>query len=198
MEFPSYKELLEEKGEDLGYGALLCTKEWRDLRSRIIERDGNKCTSCGTPPTTYKKDRGEHWRDFTPEEIKEQKVLAKAKEEELKKEDDLGIVPEVGVPIGGPVDDPVFLHVHHKYYVFRNLPWEYEEKALVTMCHHCHYKLHEEKTVPVYTDDTLKETMDFTPCSRCTGTGYFPEYKHIQGGTCFRCSGARYEELIGV
>ena len=38
--------------------------------------------------------------------------------------------------------------------------------------------------------------MNFTPCVRCNGMGYFPEYKKIENGICFRCRGARYEELI--
>lgn len=38
--------------------------------------------------------------------------------------------------------------------------------------------------------------MNFTPCKRCAGYGYFPEYKHVENGICFRCGGNRYEELI--
>ncbi len=34
------------------------------------------------------------------------------------------------------------------------------------------------------------------PCYRCHGTGYFPEYNHVEDGICFRCRGAKYEQLI--
>ena len=28
-------------------------------------------------------------------------------------------------------------------------------------------------------------------CTRCIGSGYFPEYKHIENGRCFKCGGAK-------
>ena len=34
------------------------------------------------------------------------------------------------------------LHVHHKYYVFGRLPWEYPDQALITLCNTCHSKEH--------------------------------------------------------
>jgi hypothetical protein len=30
------------------------------------------------------------------------------------------------------------LHVHHKYYIKADNPWDYPEKALVTLCDECH------------------------------------------------------------
>ncbi len=30
-------------------------------------------------------------------------------------------------------------------------------------------------------------------CSRCGGTGFLPEYRHVEGGVCFRCEGAGFE-----
>lgn len=30
------------------------------------------------------------------------------------------------------------LHVHHKFYVSRCEPWEYDDSVLVTLCWHCH------------------------------------------------------------
>jgi len=26
-------------------------------------------------------------------------------------------------------------------------------------------------------------------CSRCSGTGHLPQYKHVEGGICFKCRG---------
>ena len=30
------------------------------------------------------------------------------------------------------------LHVHHRYYVYKNDPWDYPNNALVTLCFECH------------------------------------------------------------
>lgn len=88
------------------------------------------------------------------------------------------------------------LHVHHKYYIYDEFPWDYPQDALMTLCHECHYKLHQEETIPVYLDDSLSKNMNLTPCRRCWGAGEFPEYKHVQSGVCFRCKGWRYEEFF--
>ena len=91
-------------------------------------------------------------------------------------------------------DKPIHLEVHHTYYMANKMPWEYPKKALVTLCNWCHQELHDTTRVPFYGDEG--ELMNYTPCSRCSGSGSFPEYNHVSGGTCFRCGGARYEELI--
>ncbi len=95
---------------------------------------------------------------------------------------------------------PVELHVHHKYYILEHEPWEYPDNALVTLCGDCHNKLHTSKIVdiPVYAigNNGTKIKMDYTPCKRCAGQGYLTQYLHIDGGICFRCKGAKYEELI--
>lgn len=38
--------------------------------------------------------------------------------------------------------------------------------------------------------------MRLTPCHRCKGAGFFPEFRHVSNGVCFRCNGSRYEELF--
>ena len=35
-------------------------------------------------------------------------------------------------------DTETTLHVHHRYYKKGNLPWDYPEKSLVTLCEICH------------------------------------------------------------
>jgi hypothetical protein len=35
-------------------------------------------------------------------------------------------------------DDEKTLHVHHKYYVTNNKPWEYPDRCFVTLCAECH------------------------------------------------------------
>jgi len=91
----------------------------------------------------------------------------------------------------------IVMNVHHKYYVTDRLPWDYEDDALVMLCNWCHWKLHEETVVPIYSlrNNELVE-LAYTPCPRCNGTGELPQFSHVQGGTCFKCHGYRYEELI--
>lgn len=90
------------------------------------------------------------------------------------------------------------LNVHHKYYLFSAKAWEYPDEALVTLCEHCHLQVHEENSIKIYTYDANNQMIDmnYTPCMRCHGAGYFPQWNHIEHGICFRCNGARYEELI--
>jgi len=87
------------------------------------------------------------------------------------------------------------LHVHHQYYQVNKLAWEYPEDALITLCWLCHKDLHENQKIEVLNEDGL--CIDrYRYCTRCFGAGEFPEFRHIQNGICFRCDGAKYEELI--
>lgn len=89
------------------------------------------------------------------------------------------------------------LNVHHRYYIFGNDPWDYADDALVSLCERCHKLVHETLAPLVYTHSSngLK-ILKLTPCKRCGGYGFFSEYRHVQDGICFRCKGAKYEELI--
>ena len=93
----------------------------------------------------------------------------------------------------------VQLHVHHLHYITGLDPWEYRDSELVTLCESCHSEYHSRYDVPVYYIDgeNLVE-LKMTPCSRCGGAGWFPQYKHVQNGICFRCHGAKYDEQIDV
>lgn len=89
------------------------------------------------------------------------------------------------------------LHVHHTYYQKGKLPWEYPDSSLQCLCASCHEELHQNQIIPVY-DEKMKSVGHYHYCHRCHGAGWFPEYMHVQAGICFRCRGARYEELIGT
>jgi len=95
------------------------------------------------------------------------------------------------------LDKQKIMHVHHVYYIYENLPWEYEDDQLTTMCDSCHSEYHKHVKVKMYTraNGELKE-LNYTPCLRCNGAGHFHSFRHIQGGICFRCKGERFEELI--
>jgi hypothetical protein len=89
------------------------------------------------------------------------------------------------------------LHVHHQYYIKNHLPWEYDDSALITLCNWCHWKLHESTKVAVYElVNGAYCDMNYDTCRKCHGVGHFPQYKHVEKGTCFRCRGQRYEQLI--
>jgi hypothetical protein len=87
------------------------------------------------------------------------------------------------------------LHVHHKYYQTYKKPWEYPNDALQTLCWLCHEELHKNTKIPSL-DKNGNETTSLTPCTKCFGAGWFPQYKHIEEGVCFHCNGAKYLELI--
>jgi hypothetical protein len=87
------------------------------------------------------------------------------------------------------------LHVHHTYYQIGVFPWEYPDRSLITLCWICHIEKHSNSLIPVL-DSNGKQIKSFHACKRCGGAGIIPQFKHVQGGICFRCWGARYEELI--
>lgn len=87
------------------------------------------------------------------------------------------------------------LQVHHLCYRKGKAPWEYNDDELKTACICCHEDIHGKMQIPVYdAEGVLIE--HYTPCKRCRGVGWFPEYSHVEAGVCFRCKGAQYEELI--
>jgi len=84
------------------------------------------------------------------------------------------------------------LHIHHEYYLQDKLPWDIELDALTPLCFNCHKKRHENKKIPVYKlNSTIKTLVSHeTPyCSRCGGTGYLPQFSHVENGICFKCRG---------
>jgi hypothetical protein len=87
------------------------------------------------------------------------------------------------------------LHVHHTYYQDGLLPWDYPSESLKTFCYKCHETLHKNEQIPRY-DKSGRLIGNLTPCPRCIGAGWFPQYKHVENGICFYCQGARFVELI--
>jgi len=85
-------------------------------------------------------------------------------------------------------------HVHHKYYIIGNMPWDYNNKALVTLCNKCHADRHQLENIPVWGLDCggRKIQPDFNRCDRCDGDGYIEIWRHIAKGVCFKCGGTGY------
>ena len=80
------------------------------------------------------------------------------------------------------------LNIHHTYYIEGHKPWEYENDTLVTLCEDCHKKRHETSHIPLF--DSNKRLINILiPCDRCGGSGYLPQYKHVEHGICFKCNG---------
>ena len=57
------------------------------------------------------------------------------------------------------------LHVHHRYYIYNALAWEYEDSALITLCPSCHSLVHKTCAPILYLlkNNSLLQ-MNYTPC----------------------------------
>lgn len=88
------------------------------------------------------------------------------------------------------------LNVHHNYYVKDKKPWEYSDDVFVTLCVDCHCRIHD---LSVYDHDPLVNPeatkLSYETCNRCGGSGYIPEFNHIEDGICFACLGSGYKNL---
>lgn len=80
------------------------------------------------------------------------------------------------------------LNIHHAHYIKGHKPWEYRDDALVTLCENCHKKRHEKTNTPIYASDMSIIGLT-TICPRCGGSGYLPQYSHVEHGICFKCGG---------
>ena len=80
------------------------------------------------------------------------------------------------------------LNIHHKYYILGKKPWEYPDDTLVTLCEDCHKKRHQTMSIPML-DSQLRYIKDMQICDRCGGSGYLPQYHHVEHGICFKCGG---------
>ena len=181
----SYEQLLEKYGAHkyILYSELISCAEWWQKRSLIVNRDGMRCRFCNKVETdsVFIDSKLIHFYEEFEEadfyygeyflQTRVKSVMKKAKK-------------------------PVYLHVHHTYYILSNKPWDYPDDALITLCSECHADFHQNNRVPIWFDDTRKVMANLTPCPRCQGAGHFPEYSHVQGGRCFDCNGAMYVELM--
>lgn len=85
---------------------------------------------------------------------------------------------------------PKGLNIHHEYYIRGLMPWEYDNDSLITLCQDCHMKVHSSHPTPIYKSLIAKQLDGIAQiCSRCGGSGYLPQYKHVEGGVCFKCNG---------
>lgn len=169
--------LLKYQGEHITYSQYLTTEEWQVKRNEIIERDHYLCTSCKKAATFYLKNFNSpikfHFWNVSEEDGRIMPLKANEKSR-------LEIT-----------DKAYHLEVHHHRYILNRLPWDYKNEDLITLCNHCHTEFHQHNKVLVYSEDEKTE-LEYEPCSKCHGTGYIPEYRHVQEGLCFQCMGNRY------
>ena len=204
----SYAILREEFGNNpLTYEKLLTCLEWHNKREAIIHRDNHECTNCKNRTTEYVLGNHIWWLEYF---IHVKKLNEKFWErwdyyEKLLGEKFIGIASDVNdyeyvnEKMGCPniVGKQYCLQVHHKYYIKEKLPWEYNDDALITLCNWCHFKLHQDQIIPIYSNvENVLIELEPIVCSRCNGAGFFPEYAHVQVGVCFQCKGNRYINFI--
>ena len=90
-----------------------------------------------------------------------------------------------------------YLEVHHKYYIWGRNVWEYDNEVLVTLCSKCHKNIHLFDTIEwKMCEDGYYKDIELIKCQRCSGKGYFDEYRHVENGICFRCRGLKYDNLV--
>lgn len=194
-----FKDLLNDVNGDysyLTYYELLSTTEWEERRQQIINRDNCICQKCNKGDTIKifnEKGIKEYYWVTIPNKVRRYRNTYI--ENDLLKE--FYIIDERDFTYT-KADTHSFLHVHHQYYIKGTLPWDYEDDCFLTLCVHCHFKLHETETIPVYiiNDDGSFDKIDLTPCYRCHGAGILPQFDYYMGGICFRCFGAKFEQLI--
>ncbi|WP_159478610.1 hypothetical protein [Dyadobacter sp. 3J3] len=195
-----YYHILKEqlKSQKASYEELLSTIDWQIFREKILRRDQYKCTNCEQEPTEYSY--GQHFQKLTSEE-KTQLIILNEIEYNSRKPDLIfkgrAIKHRKAIPITKKVDNAVVMHVHHKFYILDKLPWNYHVEDLTTLCNICHTDFHKNNKVPFYEDERKLIKLDLTECPRCNGEGHFDEFKHVYGGICFYCKGAKYIELMG-
>ena len=188
LPFETLKKMLRLKGiTDISYDELLWTGEWLDLRNRVKERDHHTCTNLHCKKSQYK----EMSEDQFAQSIINSGFGKYFNLLEGKYEDEPGqfsLKKNLDYPSRLMFDISVKLEVHHKYYVWNKLPWEYQIDALITLCDECHEKEHIKQPV-VYADGSLRQIKHLESCYRCNGKGHIKEYKHVQNGICFACGG---------
>ncbi len=95
---------------------------------------------------------------------------------------------------------PIFnfrpLHIHHKYYIKGQKPWEYKDEVLITLCADCHQKKHSTSSISLYSNEMQIIKSHLPVCERCNGKGFIPQYHYHYGGICFKCNGEGVYDYI--
>ena len=84
---------------------------------------------------------------------------------------------------------PVFpiMQIHHKKYINGRELWDYDDNDLVTLCRKCHFNLHLNELIPIYSIDNVQvEERMFLPVDQGSGRKHNAEewtfIKKVGGG----------------
>ena len=201
MQLKNFKEI-ESEIIDLSrkeqYPILLQTFEWNNFRNKIVEKDNHCCLRCGEKeglvleaiPFEEQMQRIEddiNWKINFNEELLGKKMIEEERQNFIKKHKSRSTLSKEKV-IG-----EIILNVHHNFYLWDCLPWQYNLSHLQTLCIDCHKKIHSEEKILTYFNYLKEEFFQEKLCDKCEGTGYIDIYKHVQDGICFNCWGRGLE-----
>ena len=195
------------------YRKLLYTVEWNEKRRKILNRDKYTCQRCNKEkPNAY--DRKSISALFAPQTnfigwhvVGNNRIIDEpikcgfywlVNTKKFEKSDQYNGFRYVKTPSGNTLikAESFKLHVHHKIYILNILPWQNYDKDLVTLCKKCHKHLHSKEVIKCFNREGDKlEPIEDENCERCGGSGYLPEFKHVEHGICFRCYGGKSQHF---
>lgn len=191
--FNSLADILLEYTDSsaIPYTILLKTHEWKQFRNSVQRREKNTCQHCNKRcndgyKLMYVKDPKTKKRSILDVPIIE--VFVEVEKEIYHFGEIVGIYT-IEVLKRIKMEEPRIGHVHHTYYISGRLPWQYPQEDLQFLCHLCHAHIHQHEKIPVYSNNSKTECRYLTLCDKCNGSGYLPQYEHVQNGICFQCNG---------
>lgn len=93
------------------------------------------------------------------------------------------------------------LHVHHKIYIQKYMPWEYPNKYLITLCKSCHHKVHKENKIKTYIRDPQHKKIKKTIKKKFTNLWTAPtpiSYEYIVESSILNLIGGSVKEVETV
>lgn len=175
--------------ELIPYGEFLLTEEWKQKRTLILDCNDRYCERCGISPER------KLWHSDGNLFPYKQKDIIPIKG---------NIITVFGLPYCSTFENN-WLEVHHKYYLLDanyqwKFPWDYETQDLQCLCNWCHVAVHHQNKGHLVfieaIDGSIKLVDNLTPCQKCDGKGWIPEYSYHLAGICFDCNGDRFVELM--
>ena len=168
--YRNYAEIENEYGDTkIPYSIILTSSEWKKFRDIIMREQGFFCQICKQKPNYL----AWHLKGQYPDS----NIYAR--------------------PIENGAEyscTHIVMHLHHKYYVYDRLPWQYEKEALQTLCAECHTEVHKNQVIMKYQNDILENPEPTVNCEKCFGTGHIDKYEYYKAGICFMCDGKGYLE----
>lgn len=164
-------DLRRQYGARIPYKELLRTYHWKKKRDTIVQRDDNKCQTCGAMGTQPIEKDGKVSYESSEVEIlitpDGHKIPRQRKNSHLK---------------------PTVLNVHHVHYKYKAQPWDYPDEDLITLCVTCHMKEHGFGDTQVV-HKKFEYINNVKECEKCSGQGFIEFYSYNWFGLCFNCAG---------